>query len=203
MSLTGSPVDLRGVGHAEDPERDLRDRVAVRRRGLQHLRGQRTSGSRLVVDDDRLAQHLGCILGEHPHGDVGGAARRKSDDQFDRACWKALGPCREGGRESGCRTHWIQRRRCMYVTPEENGKKWIGLLHRGLSGVPTPQTPDALSPARHAPRSGQPPAPRAAAGHRIPCPAAIQRRASRAIQRSAQARRQPVTAAGSATMPQT
>ena len=90
------PVDLGRVGQPEHTERNLRQRVAVRRGGLHLLGRQRAAGARLVLDDDRLAQRLRGVVRQRAHRDVGRPARRKSDDELDRSGRKSLSSLTKG-----------------------------------------------------------------------------------------------------------
>ncbi|MCY1238800.1 hypothetical protein D9M72_515570 [compost metagenome] len=100
------PVDLGGVRQAVDRHGNLGQRVAVRRGGLHHLRGQHATGAGLVLDDHRLAQDLGRVLGQDAERDVGGAAGGVANHQADRALRELVGLClclgRHGGQADGC-----------------------------------------------------------------------------------------------------
>jgi hypothetical protein len=82
------------------------DRVAVRC-GLGHVgRAQHSVGAGLVVDDDRLAERLGHVVGERAGDLVGGAAGREGHDELDRlrrilreAGYRQCGGNGEGGEE--------------------------------------------------------------------------------------------------------
>jgi hypothetical protein len=78
------PGDAGGVGQAEDAQRDLRQGVAVGAGLLHGLRGQRATGPGPVLDDHLLAQQLARALGQRAHGQVGGAAGRKGNEQPHR-----------------------------------------------------------------------------------------------------------------------
>ena len=78
MSLTGSPVDLGGVGQAEHAQRNLRQRVAIGRGALQGLRGQRAASAGFVLHHHGLAQDPAGVVGQNAHGDVGEAPGGKA-----------------------------------------------------------------------------------------------------------------------------
>ena len=70
---------------AEHRDRKLRDGVAVGLRRRRHgRRSDRAAAAGLVVDRDRLAQHLGGAFGDRAHRDVGRSAGRPRHDQGDR-----------------------------------------------------------------------------------------------------------------------
>src|SRR5262245_9320627 len=58
--------------------------VAVRRRGRDHLPGDVAAGAALVLDHDRLAELGLQLIRNLAEERVGGAARRESNDEFDR-----------------------------------------------------------------------------------------------------------------------
>ena len=59
-------------------------RVAVGRLALHKRRRDRAAGTRLVLDDGRLAQRPGQLLREQPGDDVVASAGRKADDDAER-----------------------------------------------------------------------------------------------------------------------
>ena len=59
-------------------------RVAVRRRGLDDFAREDAGGAGAVVDDDLRAERLGQPRAEDAREPVGGAARRRRDDEADR-----------------------------------------------------------------------------------------------------------------------
>ena len=80
------------------------DRVAIRRRGGDVLRGDVAAGACAVLDHDRLPDVLGELLGDDPGRGIGAAAGREADGQGDRTIGKSLGE-RTGrkGNERGAR----------------------------------------------------------------------------------------------------
>ncbi len=83
-------------GQAEHGDRNLRDGVPVRlRRGCHGRRSNRAAAAGLVVDHDRLTQHLRGAVGDGAHRDVGRSAGRPRHDQCDRLAGIVL---RTGGR---------------------------------------------------------------------------------------------------------
>ena len=79
------PGDFLHQRQAEYRDRQLRDGVAVGLGSRRH--GGRADGAAaagLVVDRDRLAQHLRGAVGDRAHRNVGRSARRPRHDQGDR-----------------------------------------------------------------------------------------------------------------------
>ena len=72
---------------------------AVGRGGLERLRGELAAGAGLVLDDDRLAEHLAQPLGQQPGDGIGAAAGGEADQQPDRA---AVGAGRRPGGGGQC-----------------------------------------------------------------------------------------------------
>ena len=85
------PINFGGVGQAKHAQRDLRQGVAIGRRGLQRLRGQGAARAGLVFNNHRLAQNFGGAIGQRAHGDVRWSASGERNDEPDRLGRKALG----------------------------------------------------------------------------------------------------------------
>src|SRR5215472_4566327 len=75
---------------------DEEERIAIRGRTHDRLRGDITAGARPVLDDELLAEPLREPLADQASDDVGAAAGGKADDDADR-------PRRIGLRESEAR----------------------------------------------------------------------------------------------------
>ena len=65
------------AGDQREVRRREQDRVAVRRGHLHRLGADQAGRARLVVDDDRLAEQLAELVGDHAADEVGGAAGRE------------------------------------------------------------------------------------------------------------------------------
>ena len=113
------PVDLGRVGQAEHAQRNLRQRVAVGRRGLQLLRRQGAAGTGLVLDDDGLPQDLSRRCRPGAHGDVGRAAGREGNDELDRPGGERLRKRaeRRRGNGGGCK---LDELAAAHGVPSEN-----------------------------------------------------------------------------------
>ena len=61
-----------------------KERIAVRRRMRDQLAGDIAAGTRTVIDDDRLSEQAGELIGDDARQDVARAAGRKADDDGDR-----------------------------------------------------------------------------------------------------------------------
>ena len=93
--IVGEIVAERRIdGDGADGREEQRVAVGLRLRDI--LRRDRAAGARLVFDRDRHAQQPLHFVGDQPRGDIGGAARRESDDQPDRTGRIILGACRAG-----------------------------------------------------------------------------------------------------------
>jgi hypothetical protein len=103
-------VGARVVGHVPEKagvdrhlaRRAEQDRVAIRRR-LGDARGaDHAGGAGLVLDDDRLPEHVGQARGHRAPGDVRPAPRRIGNDQLHRLGGIAVRARPGGGRRGKC-----------------------------------------------------------------------------------------------------
>ena len=84
-------IGIKGLVDREIAGRPEQDRVPVRLRLTDRLRGDLRIGARPIFHDHRLAEPLGHFWRDQPRQDVDAAAGRKSDDDAHRPARKRLG----------------------------------------------------------------------------------------------------------------
>ena len=109
------------IEHRVDDVRigDEQQRVAVRRRANDRFGGDAVAGGAAIFDDERLAEPLRQYCSGQPRDDVGGAARRKADQQMDRPRRISVGAraAQHRRQRNGACCHVRKRRRGSFMHP--------------------------------------------------------------------------------------